>query len=101
MEGELLVRTKKHENVISLQMYQFTFRRGRLHSLLPFFISFFSTIRFSPFFLFLLLSYVSPLIIIHITLLSAIKCYKREKKKKNPQFKNIFLSLIQRDSLYS
>lgn len=41
-EGKLLVRTKKHENVLSLQMYQFTFRRGRLHPFLPYFISFLS-----------------------------------------------------------
>lgn len=26
-DGKLLVRTKKHENVLSVQMYQFTFRR--------------------------------------------------------------------------
>lgn len=40
MEGKLLVRTKKHENVLSLQMYQFTFIRSRLRQFLPYSISF-------------------------------------------------------------
>lgn len=46
MEGKLLVRTKKHENVLSLQMYQFTFIRSRLHQFLPYAISFLPS--FSP-----------------------------------------------------
>lgn len=61
-EGKLLVRTKKHENVLSLQMYQFTFRRSRLHPLLLLFFppSFFTTT-------------ISHLIIFHKTPLSAVR----------------------------
>lgn len=81
-EGKLLVRTKKHENVLSLQMYQFTFRRSRLHPFLQYFIS------FIPLFL---PTTISHLIIIHKTPLSAV----RETEKKNSNSKKWFFSLIQ------
>lgn len=82
---KLLVRTKKHEKVLSLQMYQFTFRRSRLHPFLPyfFFYSFFFTTA------------IAHLIIIHKTPLSAVR------ENKLPIQKMYFSSLIQRSFLSS
>lgn len=69
--GKLLVRTKKHKNVLSLQMYQFTFIRGRLHPFLLYFIVMFFT------------TFISHLIIIHKTPLSGATAV-RGRTKKNP-----------------
>lgn len=42
--GKLLIRTKKNENVLSLQMYQFTFRWSRLKASSPILYFFFTSI---------------------------------------------------------
>lgn len=83
--GKLLVRTKKHENVLSLQMYQFTFIRYRLHQFLP------CSISFLPLFFFTTL--ISHLIITHKTPLSAVSAIREEK---SPIKKKKFFLLIQR-----
>ena len=53
-EGKSLVRTKKHKDAFSLQMYQFKFRRGTLHQFL-FLFSFLSLFPLVSFFLSLFL----------------------------------------------
>lgn len=42
--GKLLIRTKKNENVLSLQMYRFTFRWSRLKASSPILYFFFTSI---------------------------------------------------------
>lgn len=86
-DRKLLVRTKKHEKVLSPQMYQLACRRSRLHPFLPRFFSFL-------FFFF----YHSHLIIIHKTPLSAVSAVRGNKL---PIQKMYFSSLIRRSFLSS